>query len=50
MYLVYPPEGDPLRVADKRLAEQLASRPGWRMESEPDPEPKRPRKRAAKGE
>ena len=51
MYLVYPPEGEPIRVADERLAEDLASRPGWRMELEPDePKPKRPRKRTAEEE
>jgi len=49
MYLVYPPEGDPIRVADRRLAEHLASRTGWRMEEESSkPEPKRGRKPAGK--
>ena len=51
MYIVYPNDGEPIRVADRRLAEHLASRPGWRMEEEPsEPKPKRVSKRGKREE
>jgi len=52
MHLVYPPNGEPIRVADKRLAEHLASRPGWRMEleAEQNAEQRPPKRRRTKQE